>query len=930
MNLCKKDPNTERGRKSNKISPLPLERLEEKQPASDASPTEQTSSDVKSDDRVDDSTPSDSCKREPPQDFDELLKRFQKDNQPEDKDKEEGSTRKVSRFPFFDFLLKDRHKVADLEDNEKDHTDNGQSFFCYLCKNSENVADNKYIVNELGHTDKGKEADLTDEDKLKEIEELLRKDVDKEVKDEYGETLLHKVARCRHTDVAKLLIDVLGNGIVTREDKFGRKPLHVAASTGNVAMLELLLDNGAEIAATDNVGRTAVTFAAANDAPKALQVLHERGADIHTTDDKGRTPLMVAALGDRSESCRFLLNLGARAEVIDKNREPCIAVMLAKMPTVAYTALNQFHQVDSANRKQYFHLHHLEPQKPGEEKMKTRMPMDVLVHYRQFENIQHQAFCELIDVKWEQFGKFRAWVHFILDLTFIILWTALAVIKPDARACYYFPVDIWRVILWILAIAYTLFLIGQELKEFFTSKREVDEWKEWKLQILDQDEKDCHPSWPNEKQWLKRERKEIEDMKANYFHDYWNIFDWFVYILLTACVVLHFIDIGIVPDELCWPDSGNGTTGNATTEPVKVDDDEIESLASRLHIRVFSITIIFVWVRILKSARAFMTLGPFIVMCYNILGDVARFCFLYFVFYIPYTSAFWMMFGGDVEEFETISETLFSLFRMTLVDEYNYDGLKEENPVMCDILVGTYLAISAIVLLNLFIAMLSETFVRIHDNAHSNALMERAQIILGLEDNLSDSEKDKFYSYIHSECSPREKYYDDDMPFENEEKDVKKVTFQIKKQLTTLTDTVNNQGDINTGAYALDAGASSSGKQEGDMLKIHQELQDLKKSMKKMQDDMKVLLTSLKNPITKAKDPTDHPTSSRVHGIDEDGSYTGNRKMKHSTSRRQAFTADDGDSKAASQQKQSPSAVVLKRTSEGEEVVEDIENSSEA
>ncbi|XP_070554986.1 polycystin-2-like protein 2 [Ptychodera flava] len=120
-----------------------------------------------------------------------------------------------------------------------------------------------------------------------------------------------------------------------------------------------------------------------------------------------------------------------------------------------------------------------------------------------------------------------------------------------------------------------------------------------------------------------------------------------------------------------------------------------------------------------------------------------------------------MMFGGDVEEFETVSETLFSLFRMTLVDEYNYDGLKEENPVMCDILVGTYLAISAIVMLNLFIAMLSETFVRIHDNASSNALMERAAILSCIHDNLSDEKKQAYYKHVHDE--PMEEYYDDDM-----------------------------------------------------------------------------------------------------------------------------------------------------------------------
>ena len=83
--------------------------------------------------------------------------------------------------------------------------------------------------------------------------------------------------------------------------------------------------------------------------------------------------------------------------------------------------------------------------------------------------------------------------------------------------------------------------------------------------------------------------------------------------------------------------------------------------------------------------------GPFIVIVAHMGGDILRFGFLYFVFYVPYLCAFWMLFGGDKvpEEFQgrpealnhTITVTgiqdvnalLFSLFRITLVDDYDYD-----------------------------------------------------------------------------------------------------------------------------------------------------------------------------------------------------------------------------------------------------------------
>ena len=41
-----------------------------------------------------------------------------------------------------------------------------------------------------------------------------------------------------------------------------------------------------------------------------------------------------------------------------------------------------------------------------------------------------------------------------------------------------------------------------------------------------------------------------------------------------------------------------------------------------------------------------------------------------------------------------------------------FQGMKEVDSIMADILVGTWLALSAILMLNIFIALLSDTFQR--------------------------------------------------------------------------------------------------------------------------------------------------------------------------------------------------------------------------
>lgn len=60
----------------------------------------------------------------------------------------------------------------------------------------------------------------------------------------------------------------------------------------------------------------------------------------------------------------------------------------------------------------------------------------------------------------------------------------------------------------------------------------------------------------------------------------------------------------------------------------------------------------------------------------------------------------------------TVDQMLFSLYRITLVDDYEYDQMHAFDVVMTYILVGTFLGISAILCINLFIALLSDTFQR--------------------------------------------------------------------------------------------------------------------------------------------------------------------------------------------------------------------------
>lgn len=65
-----------------------------------------------------------------------------------------------------------------------------------------------------------------------------------------------------------------------------------------------------------------------------------------------------------------------------------------------------------------------------------------------------------------------------------------------------------------------------------------------------------------------------------------------------------------------------------------------------------------------------------------------------------------------VPSMKTVPKLLYSLYRITLVDEYEFDAMVAVDSIMAHILCGTFLALSAVLCVNLMIALLSDTFQR--------------------------------------------------------------------------------------------------------------------------------------------------------------------------------------------------------------------------
>ncbi|XP_053571917.1 transient receptor potential cation channel subfamily V member 6 [Bombina bombina] len=584
--------------------------------------------------------------------------------------------------------------------------------------------------------------------------------------DRYGQTVMHEVAKSWHTEVALFLIE---RGVdINKPDQYGVTPLHVAAAVDYPEMVILLLKHGgANINAVTNAKQTPLHYAAKYDAMNSVKVLLKNDADVCARDYKQRTPLHLAAELDRSEAARLLLHLKCDASVQDDTGLSCLTLMVLNMPPIAFLALDQFHIKDRPNRRQHFLLNHVEPQTSGFHGTQAKSPLEVIVQSRQLDIIMHPVIQKLIEIKWNRFGRKNIAIMLALNLLFILSWTALGIASSLTRpeeTPYIFPEDIWRIIVIFIALGLTFYQIGEEFKEMYQSKKKIQLFKDWRKKELEKDLKYCHPMWPEEKEYLEKGIEDVMGKRAAYFKDFWNVFDWIVYFLLLAVILTHIADI-----------------------VVRSNTDLHIS-----HVRVFAVTIIFLWLRLMKHARAIRLLGPFIVMLGKIVADVLKFLFLYGEFYIPYACAFWIIFGGYVDNMKSVPQMMFTIFRMTLVDDYAFSDMYNVDPVMAYILCGTFLGVSAILCVNLLIALLADTFQRVYDNATANAAMQQASMLLQIEENLSKKRKYKFEKYLHSTCSPLTIFYDDDLTL-NQDDDLKKVTIQIKEELGELMQIVKER-----------------------------------------------------------------------------------------------------------------------------------------
>ena len=121
--------------------------------------------------------------------------------------------------------------------------------------------------------------------------------------------------------------------------------------------------------------------------------------------------------------------------------------------------------------------------------------------------------------------------------------------------------------------------------------------------------------------------------------------------------------------------------------------------------------------KVLYCYNIFLGPGPFVASIAPMLRDFLKWSVLFVLLFVPYASIFWMIFGPTNENhapfLSDIPGLIFTVFSMAALSNLSMvDDLVSIDENMARILVGSFVAVSTIVTLNLLIAMLADTFTR--------------------------------------------------------------------------------------------------------------------------------------------------------------------------------------------------------------------------
>lgn len=125
----------------------------------------------------------------------------------------------------------------------------------------------------------------------------------------------------------------------------GFTPLHIAVQSGNLEIVNYLIDQKAFINSKDNEGNTPLHIAVLNENSELTRCLIEKKSKINSQNKNGNTPLHLAALKGNFKLVKYLSKMKADVNVINKSEKTALLIAIDQQKK--QPSLKQYQQITS-------------------------------------------------------------------------------------------------------------------------------------------------------------------------------------------------------------------------------------------------------------------------------------------------------------------------------------------------------------------------------------------------------------------------------------------------------------------------------------------------------------------------------------------------------------------------------------------------------
>ncbi|KAM3606549.1 uncharacterized protein V6R79_018486 [Siganus canaliculatus] len=208
--------------------------------------------------------------------------------------------------------------------------------------------------------------------------------------------------------------------------------------------------------------------------------------------------------------------------------------------------------------------------------------------------------------------------------------------------------------------------------------------------------------------YIVEEILELRIHKFSYFKSIWNILDIVVIMLAIVAIVFNIFRTVKVDNLL----------GKLLEQPEIYADFEFLAFWQTQYNNMNAVNLFFAWIKIFKYISFNKTMTQLSSTLGRCAKDILGFAIMFFIVFFAYAQLGYLLFGTEVESFSTFAKCIFTQFRIILGD-FDYNAIDRANRVLGPIYFVTYVFFVFFVLLNMFLAIINDTYSEVKEELSS-------------------------------------------------------------------------------------------------------------------------------------------------------------------------------------------------------------------